>query len=184
LAGKLSNFFASQSFFSSFLMRSGDFMKYLFAVILTFALIAPAFAQKGPITLKSIAETETEVKNDKGVMEKKRAPAVTTIPGAQVIYTTTFTNDSGKPADNIAINNPIPANTVYVDGSAFGDNMTITFSVDAGKSFAAPEQLKMKTADGRDRVAVASDYTNIRWAYKGALAADKAGTAGFRVVIK
>ncbi len=160
-------------------------MKYVSAVFIAFTLLAaPAWAQKGPVTVKSVAEVETEVKNAQGTIEKKRAPVSQAIPGTQVVYTTTFTNDSGKPAENIALDNPIPTNTTYIDGSAFGDNTSITFSIDGGKAFATPDKLKVKTPEGKERAAVASDYTHIRWAYKGALAVEKSSSAGFRVLIK
>jgi uncharacterized repeat protein (TIGR01451 family) len=162
-------------------------MKHLHAVALALALIAaPALAQpqKGPIVVKSVAEVEVDVKNAAGVVEKKRAPAALAAPGTQVIYTTTFTNESNKPAGNVAVSNPIPADTRYVDGSAVGENTAITYSVDGGKSYATPDKLKVKTAEGKERAALAADYTHIRWAYNGALAPEKTGSAGFRVVIK
>jgi uncharacterized repeat protein (TIGR01451 family) len=162
-------------------------MKHLHAAALALALIAaPAFAQpqKGPITVKSVAEVEVDVKNAKGEIEKKRAPATLAVPGSQVIYTTTFTNESNKPAGNVAVTNPIPPNTRLVDGSTFGDNTAISYSVDGGKSYDAPDKLKIKTADGKERAALAADYTHIRWVYNGSLAPEKTGSAGFRVVIK
>jgi uncharacterized repeat protein (TIGR01451 family) len=143
-----------------------------------------AHAQQNPILVKSIAETEVEVKNAQGGVEKKRVLLTKAAPGDEVIYTTTFTNQGTKPAGNVVIANPVPANTAYVGGSAFGDNTAITYSVDGGKTYAAPDKLNIKTPEGRERPALPGEYTHIRWAYKGELAPAKTGSAGFRVLVK
>ena len=158
-------------------------------IITTLALVLQsavglAHAQQTPIVVKRVAETEVEVKNAQGGVEKKRVPLTKAAPGDEVIYTTTFTNQGAKPAGNVAITNPVPANTTYVGGSAFGDNTQITYSVDGGKTYAAPDKLNIKTAEGRERPALPSEYTHIRWVYKGELAPAKTGTSGFRVVVK
>lgn len=152
-------------------------------VLLMLAAAGTAAAQQNPILLKSIAESEITVKNAQGEPEKKRVPLVKAVPGAEVIYTTTFTNQGTKAAGDIVITDPIPANTTYVDGSASGDKTTISFSIDGGKSYAAPEKLIIKTADGRERPARASEYTHIHWVYQGTLPPGQTGTAGFRVVV-
>ena len=140
-------------------------------------------AQQNPIVLKSIAESEITVKNAQGEPEKKRVPLVKALPGAEVIYTTTFTNQGNKPAGDIVVTDPIPANTTYVEGSAYGDKSVVTFSIDGGKSYAAPDKLIVKTADGHERPARPSDYTHIHWVYQGTLAPGQTGTVGFRVVV-
>lgn len=154
-----------------------------FAIVIQLAA-ASAFAQQNPILVKNVAETEVEVKNAQGVIEKKRMPLDKATPGAEVIYTTTFTNNASKAAGNIAITNPVPAEMTYVGGSAFGDNTDITFSIDGGKTYALAVKLRVKTPEGRERAALASEYTHIRWAYRGDLAPAKTGSAGFRAVIK
>lgn len=143
-----------------------------------------AFAQSNPIVVKHVAETEVTVTNAQGVAERKRMPVERAVPGTEVIYTTTFTNTGAKPAGNIAITNPIPADTTFVSGSAFGDNTDITFSIDGGKTYLPADKLRVRTADGKERAAAAADYTHIRWAYRGDLAPSRTGTAGFRAVIK
>lgn len=140
-------------------------------------------AQPGNIVVQSIAEQEIEVKLPNGKTEKKLQAVTKAIPGSEVIYTTRFTNQGKLPAGNIAVTNPVPENTVYVGGSAFGDNTTITYSLDS-KNFNTPDKLKIKTADGKERPAVPTEYTAIRWVYKGELAVGKTGDVGFRVKIK
>jgi uncharacterized repeat protein (TIGR01451 family) len=155
----------------------------LLATAVVLQLLAPAFAQNNPIVVTNVAETEVEVKNAQGVVEKKRVPVDKAVPGTVVIYTTTFSNNGAKPAGNIALTNPVPANTTYVAGSAFGDNTDITFSIDGGKTYLPADKLRVKTPDGRERAAVPSDYTHLRWTYRGELAPSKTGTAGFRASI-
>jgi uncharacterized repeat protein (TIGR01451 family) len=158
----------------------------LFAVMLLFSIAsAPATAQAdGDIVVQSIAETEVEVVNRAGRKEKKREPVALAIPGSQVIYTTRFTNKGNKPAGNIVINNPIPENTAFVSGSAFGTSTAITYSVNGGKSYDLPNKLKINTPGGAERQAEPRDYTHIRWRYLGELPPGKRGEVGFRVVIK
>ena len=162
-----------------------SFIAHLLAVAFVVQLIAvPAMAQQNPILVKNVAETEVEVKNAQGVVEKKRMPLDKATPGTEVIYTTTFANNGSKPAGNIAITNPVPANTTYVGGSAFGDNTDVTFSIDGGKTYAVADKLRVKTPEGRERAALPADYTHIRWTYRGDLAPANTGSAGFRAVVK
>ena len=151
-----------------------SFIARLLAIAIAFQFAATsAIAQQNPILVKNVAETEVEVKNPQGVVEKKRVPLDKATPGTEVVYTTTFTNQGSKPAGNIAITNPVPANTTYVGGSAFGENTDITFSIDGGKTYATGDKLRVKTPEGRERAALPADYTHIRWAYRGDLASAK-----------
>ena len=85
---------------------------------------------------------------------------------------------------NIVINNGVPQHTRYVVGSATGANTEITFSVDGGKTYNAEDKLAVTTKDGKVRPAVADDYTNIRWSYKGDLAPAQTGALVFKAVVK
>jgi len=155
------------------------------ALALAFAAWLPAHAQggAGDIEFRNIAEIEQEVKTPEGKVEKKRVIAQKAIPGTEVIYTSTFRNVGKRPAGNIAIVNPVPANTTLVAGSAAGDNTAITFSADGGKSWAAADKVRVTGADGKPRPAGISEFTHIRWAYRGELAPGKQGSVGFRVTV-
>ena len=144
---------------------------------------AQARPASGSIEFKNIAEVEVEVKAADGKVEKKRGPVQKAIPGTVVFYTSTFKNVSAKPAGNISINNPIPANTTLVAASAYGENMDIGYSADGGKTWASADKLKVKGADGKERAAALSEITHIRWTQRSELAPGKQGEAGFRVVI-
>lgn len=156
----------------------------LSALLLAVSISAHAApATPGAVEVKSIAEVEVEVVDAQGKKEMKRQPAAKAVPGTEVIYTTTFKNLIAKPVGNIAIMNPVPRETVYQNGSATGDNTDITFSVD-GKTFATPDKLKLKDKDGKERAVLPTEYTHIRWVYKGELGVGKTGSVSFRAVIK
>lgn len=139
-------------------------------------------ATTGTIEVQSIAEVEVIGQN--GEREMRRAPINHAAPGMVVVFTTTFQNTSRKPAGNIVINNPIPNDTEYKAGSAFGDNTEITFSIDGGRSFATADQLLVPTANGKNRIAPPKAYTHIRWVYKNRLESGERGAVGFRAAIK
>jgi hypothetical protein len=145
---------------------------------------AGALAADGAIRLKSIAQVEVEVIDKDGKKTRQRTPVRKAIPASEVIYTTTFENLVNKAVGNIVIDNPIPNDSEYKAGSAFGKDCDILFSADGGKSFATAEYLKVKAADGMERVALPREYTHIRWTYQGQLMAGRSGELGFRTVIK
>lgn len=168
-------------------MRSSVTLATVFTALFLSASVyaAPekaAPAKAGSIKVQSLAEQEVEVKLPDGKTSKKRQPVEKALPGSEVIYTTRFTNEGAKAAGNIVINNPVPASTTYVAGSAFGDNTAITYSVD-GKNFNSADKLTIKTKEGRERPALPSEYKAIRWSQKGELAPGKTGEVGFRVKI-
>ena len=163
-------------------MQRRFFQAAILAVATT--CFVPAHAQGSPsgnIELRNVAEVETEVKTPDGKVEKKRVAAQKAAPGTEVIYTSIFRNISAKPAGNLAVVNPIPANTTYVGGSVFGDNTEITFSADGGKTWAPLDKLKVHGADGKDRPAGVTEITHIRWVYRGELPPARQGSVGFRV---
>ena len=147
---------------------------------LAYAQTRPA---SGNIELKNIAEVEIEVKDADGKLEKKRAPVQKAIPGTVVFYTSTFKNISAKPAGNVSINNPIPANTTLVSASPYGETTDISYSADGAKTWATADKVKVKGADGKERAAAVSEFTHIRWVLRGELPPGKQGEAGFRVVV-
>ena len=158
------------------------FATTLFVALGSFSLGAQA--DDGAIKVTSIAQVEVEVLGKDGKKTLKRIPVEKAVPGTEVIYTTTFENLIDKAVGNVVINNPIPNDTEYQAGSAFGKDCEIVFSVDGGNKFGHAEELKVKGDDGKERTALPKEYTHIRWTYKGQLAAGKSGEVGFRAVIK
>ncbi|MDZ4254206.1 MAG: hypothetical protein U1A72_16690 [Sulfuritalea sp.] len=136
------------------------------------------------IRITSIAETEIEVVASDGTKRIKRTSLERAIPGTEVIFTNRVENLSGKPAQELVIDNPIPKETGYKAGSAFGKDTQIAFSADGGKSYDLAAKLRVKGADGRPRVALPDEYTHIRWTLPGQFAAGKSGEVGFRAVVR
>ena len=148
------------------------------------SLSSSAHAAADAIKISSAAQVEIEVIGKDGKKTLQRIFPVKAIPGTEVIYTNTFENVIDKVVSNIVINNAIPNDSEYKAGSAFGKDCEILFSADGGKKFAHAEELKTTDAAGKERSALAKEYTHIRWIYKGQLAAGKSGEIGFRAVIK
>lgn len=144
-----------------------------------------AQANRDAIKVTSIAEVEVETIGENGKKILKRTPVTKAIPGTEVIFTNTFENISNKSTDkNSVIDNQIPEHTEYTAGSAFGKDCDILFSVDGGKKFGHAEELKIKDTEGKERTALAKEYTHIRWIYKKQLEPGKSGQVGFRATIK
>jgi uncharacterized repeat protein (TIGR01451 family) len=141
------------------------------------AIAAPG---DGKVELKMAAEKEIEVTGANGEKIVQRVPAEKVIPGDEVIYTITYVNNGDEPAENLVVKNPIPEHMKYVAGSATGESSVITYSVDNGKSFDAPEKLTVKDAKGNMAPAKSTDYTNIRWTLSKSVAPKTSGLVSFR----
>jgi len=152
------------------------------ALILATLVPASALAQASPgkIQLKSVAEVEVEVTKPNGEVELRRAPAEKVVPGDDVIYTITATNMADVPVGDVAVTDPIPEHMDYRDGSATGAGTDIAFSVDGGKSWGAPETLRVVDNDGTVRPATTADYTHIRWQFTQELAPKESRSVRFR----
>jgi uncharacterized repeat protein (TIGR01451 family) len=136
------------------------------------------------IELSTTAQVEVTETNAQGEKVVKRQPAKQVVPGKEVIYTIRAKNTGAEPAGSIVVTNPIPNQTVYVDGSAFGSGTEITFSVDGGKNYGKPGQLTVKTADGTTRPATAQDYTHVRWTFQFELQPGQEAPVWYRVRVK
>src|SRR3569832_846199 len=91
-------------------------------VVLLAGTLAPAaFAQgaKDCLVVKQTAEIERSETDAQGKQSTRLVPLTTAVPGTEVIYTTTATNNSKLPADKVAISNFVPEHMQYVPGSSF-----------------------------------------------------------------
>ena len=156
-------------------------MKVLMSVVLI-AFSALAGAQ-GHLDVRTTVQKQEVFVNEAGESETRLVPAEVVVPGESVIYTITFRNVSGEPADNVVITNPIAEDLMYVDGSAFGPGMEILFSVDGGQTFAAADELTVVEED-EVRDARASDFTHVRWVMRNDLAVGAQGTARFAAILE
>lgn len=155
------------------------------SLLLLVALPAGAAEKKG-IELKSTAEVDITVKNDKGMNEVIRieAASANVAPGDTVIFSTHYAYQGEKPATDVVINNPLPEHMLYLDGTAEGKGTRIEFSADKGKTFAPANKLMLKDDQGRERPATAAEYTHIRWTIEGALQSGAKGSVSFKAKVK
>ena len=159
------------------------------AVMAIALLLMPAALpaqQKSAIQLTSVAEVEVTEKNAQGEKEVKRKDAALAkvVPGDLVIFTTRYVNTGKQPAANVTVMNPVPEHMTYIDKSAEGKGARIDFSVDGGKTYGAPDKLKVTDGQGRVRPALAKDFTHIRWILIAPLAPGGTGSVSFRAQLK
>jgi uncharacterized repeat protein (TIGR01451 family) len=139
-----------------------------------------AFSQ---VELKTEMYKIVEVQKDNGTSNIEWVTPDNITPGDKVGYRILVENKGDKPADDIVLNNPVPENTIYVDGSARGANSSIVFSVDQGKTFATPEKLFIMK-NGKKLPATAKDYSNVRWVLTSSLKAGETGSVQYVVQVK
>jgi uncharacterized repeat protein (TIGR01451 family) len=100
----------------------------------------------------------------------------------QLIVSVQFTNTSSHVVDAVRVTSPVPPDVTYVAGSATGPGSQVLYSVDQGRTFGQPGELKVAGADGTLRAATAVDYTHVRWILDAALDVGASGTVRFRAV--
>lgn len=164
-------------------------MKGMMLTAVAVGLLVPVLAvaqQKAAIELKTVSEVEVTATNAKGEKEVKRVEAakVNVTPGDTVIFTTSYSSNVKKPAENVAITNPVPEHMTYVDKSAEGAGTRIEFSIDGGKSYNTPDKLIVTVSPGKTRPAFAADYTHIKWTLTRPLQPGGKGSVSFKAKVK
>lgn len=160
-------------------------MKGGLAALTMLGCIAGAHAQeKGCILLKTVAEIQQTATDERGRPSTRLVPAEKVVPGDEVVYTVSATNVCESDAEKVVIDNPIPEHMNYVAQTATGPGTDVTFSVDGGFNYAAPQALSMANPDGTRRPAVAADYTHIRWVMRNPLKPGAVAFATFRAVLE
>ena len=142
-----------------------------------------SYATQGHINIASKAQKVVISINAQGQEEQTLVPISKVLPGEIVQYSNIFENISNKTASDIGVTNPIPENMVYVPHSAQGDDCYITFSIDGGKRWGQPYQLKVRNKQGKLVQAKAEDYTHIHWQYRGKLKANEKRTVSFKTIL-
>jgi len=162
-------------------------MKVKVPAVIAAILMFAATALAKPLISVSIT-TENEVlvvKNGEKVKQKVPTTAIT--PGETLFYTLNYANTGDESATNAVVDNPIPAGTVYLPGSATGQGADISFSIDGGKTFKKPSLLTydviLPSGKLDQRIASPEEYTHIRWTIK-TIPAGGSGKLGFQVKVK
>jgi uncharacterized repeat protein (TIGR01451 family) len=162
--------------------------KYLTTIGVLVALcIIPCLAVAKPLIAISVKAEMDVVVKEAGKSVTKRIVAKDVVPGDVIFYTVTYRNNGDEKATNAVIDNPISKATRYVDGSAYGENEGITFSIDKGKTYNKPTMLFYQITDKQGKtvkkIASPDVYTNIRWVIP-VIEAGKQGTVGFKAIVK
>jgi uncharacterized repeat protein (TIGR01451 family) len=153
----------------------------LIAVGVIAALNCPAAPD--PISIKAIAEVE-QSSQVHGREATKLIPADRVVSGDSVFYTLEVRNTASTSVQRPVVTYPIPAHMTYTADSAVGPGTEVTYSVDGGRSFDAPENLRIQEPDGEARAATAADYSHIRWQLKNALKGNSVAFVRFRARMK
>ncbi len=140
-----------------------------------------AAAAAGGVELNAQVFQQVEVKAADGSVALEAMPAATVVPGSEVTYVVTYRNSGSVPADAVTIDNPVPADLVYV--ASAGDRAVDAVSVDGGKQYGVLAGLTVDGEDGQSRPAQAGDVTHLRWVL-GSLAAGAEGTVSFVAKVK
>jgi len=154
-------------------------------LLIAVAVVALADGQptSGSIAVKAIAEVELRTLKD-GREMSKLIPADQVVSGDWVIYTLEVRNTASTAAPSPTVTYQVPEHLSYVAESAVGPATEVTYSVDGGRNFDVPENLRIQDADGQQRPAGAADYTHIRWQLKNALKGDSVAFVRFRARVK
>ena len=154
---------------------------------LTAATLLPlaswAAAPAGCIQLTTTAQLEKSVKLGNGQTDTQLLEPGKVVPGDTIVWTTTARNLCEKAADNIVIDQPVPAEMNFIANSALGGTARITYSVD-GQLFKAAAELSVRLPDGSTRVARAEEIRHVRWTMTSALAAKDQTVVRYRAVVR
>jgi len=157
---------------------------FILAIALAaFSLPAARADEQSDIATELVAEVRENVSTTPGREVYRYVPARLLAQGQVVYYTLRITNQSTVPLRNVAVVQPVPANTTYLADSASGPGAAVSFSVDGGKTFATPEAL-MIAVEGSTQLARASQYTHIRWQLRNPLAPGATALARFRATFR
>jgi uncharacterized repeat protein (TIGR01451 family) len=132
--------------------------------------------------VKQTAEVEQTTTDAQGKKTTMLVALSTAVPGTEVIYTTTATNNCKQAADRISISNFVPEHMRYVSGSQNSPGAQVAYSLD-GKTYGAPEQLTV-TENGAARKARAEEYRFFRWTFQSPLQPGATASARFRAVVQ
>ena len=153
-------------------------------MVLLAGVCAPAaFAQgaQNCVVVKNTAQVEKSETDAQGKKTTTLVDLTTAVPGTEVIYTTTVTNNCKLAADKFAISNFVPEHMTYVSGSSFSPGAQVTFSLD-NKTFGTPEQLTV-SENGVSRKAHTEEYRFLRWTLQSSLQPGASAFARFRAVV-
>jgi uncharacterized repeat protein (TIGR01451 family) len=158
---------------------------YTICLLIGCSVLAEARAQapSDQLSIKAVAEVE-QVTEERGREITKLVVADRVVSGDEVIYTLEIRNTGATSVRRPVITYPVPEHMTYIADSAVGPGTEVSYSIDSGQSFDAPEGLKIQEPGAEPRLAKAVSYTHIRWQLKNALKANSIAFVRFRARVK
>jgi uncharacterized repeat protein (TIGR01451 family) len=107
-------------------------------------------------------------------------------PGEVINYTITSNNEGSGSARDYKTTGPIPARTIYIDGSAKAEGASAVYSLDGGKSYSTKPIIDQRQPDGSVKKVPApvSMYTHVRFEWSDPLVAKGHCSASYQVRVK
>ncbi len=152
------------------------------AILCTVVITAIARAQNAADHIVTNVSAEVVARSaDHGAPLTKLQTAQRVVPGDVLIYTVEVRNAGRYAAEAPVIVQPIPNHMMYIADSAVGPGVDVDYSVDGGRTFGPPEDLKVA---GAAVPAAAADYTHIRWRLHNRLKPNSIAYVRFRAQVR
>lgn len=158
-------------------------MKHIFRTFAAAALLSVATPVLA-LTAQQTVQKEVVVNKADGTQEIRYEAAELVTPGERIVYTLNFLNDDVEDAKDLVLTMPIPAEVIYMEGSAQGDTSVVTYSADGGQTFTSRDTVMVAGLDGVLKVADSKDITHIRWNVAGPIAPGATGALVYKGVLK
>jgi len=159
-------------------------LKRLMPVLLLLLAQSAVAADATPVTLGVVAEREVVTVDADGNQVTTLERVTSAAPGETIVYTINYANDGAEPAENVTITDPVPPETAYIGGSAFGAGADLVASADGGLTYAAPAALRVPGADGELRPARPDEITHLRWTLRNPVAPGGRGFVRFKATVR
>ncbi|HOO56173.1 MAG TPA: hypothetical protein PLN69_05070 [bacterium] len=156
-------------------------------LILLSAVTALAQKQEKPDIRLNISILKEISVTENGKETVKLVEAEETSVGDILVFAIEYSNEGNAVAVEPTIVDPVPQDTVYILGSAAGENAAITFSIDGGKTYSESPITYRATTAGGDPVEVeapAEMYSHIKWLIHETVKPGQTGELSFRVTVK
>jgi len=139
---------------------------YLALIALLMSSSSLSAEDNGTVEMVSVSYQRVMVKDENGTLVETWPRATKVIPGTIVKYINTIVNTTDDNITDANVSNPINENLIYQVDSANSElNATILYSIDGGKSFDEPDNLKVGEGDN-ERKAYPEEYNAVLWSVK------------------
>ncbi len=174
-------------------MKMGRAVRNALTLVSTLGLLLHGAAAIAEVTLQTVVNKVETTLDEDGRVRRELLPADAVLPGEELRYGITFTNNGETlvEAERIVITNPIPDGTEYLSGTAGGDWTLVEYSSD-GETFetvdaaapadeSAPQGAAPATGDAATAAGGAGPVSSLRWTYRRDLPPGGSGQVFFHV---